>query len=799
MHRSPNRARSLATVVAALFGLTADTALAQPDPNTVALAASVTGGAMGFYTDDTWGMVKTWVRNTYPTEQEVRVVWSFRNNPSSQFVKHVWVPGKSTRTVTWPARLVGQVAERTIEGEALLLESDAETGFGTIPGTVLVRDDEQLTSMIVDDDDDAANGVRIIRETMGLAGGMVTPLSTTARTPRSALGWEPIVVGVIALPELAMDSAQRRALRRWLHAGGTLWVMLDETSDSMIEHALGDAWPITVVDRVTYESVQFAGERTTEPIDTLEPFDMVRTIVPAGLSTLTANGWPALIERRIGAGRLVVTTIDPRAWLDERGEPARGAIARAVYGGGPTELDAATNERLAPYVETQIGYTVVGRTPVAALLIGYVVAFAGIGLVLHVKGRGDRIAPVGVVLAVLAGGSLLTVGMIERGDEEPIVSVLQVVHSEPGANVAAVRGSLGLYSPARRPAVLASADGGRAQLMRAGDSQEIWQMVWTDLNDWRWDRVTLADRALQRGDFATTACFDQPMELDASFGEQGLTASARWPVDEGPEDMLLLANGTATVVTIASDNEAGRRALTFADAALPADAFAGATVLNQTQRMRSNLLAAMSQTPDWPGRPMLVGWTPAIDDGLNTGIPMRRRGAALWLVPIEPQAAEPGQRVAVPWQWMPFELRRDIEGLDTISSYNPIAGQFVETSRSGVIALRFTPPPQVQPLAVERATLLLDIDAPRRTVELLAVGDGRPVVVASLGSPTGPRSIDVDVSKMNVDPSGAVTLALRINKAPGARPRDATATTWHLKRIGLSIAGTVQPRSPTGD
>ena len=61
---------------------------------------------------------------------------------------------------------------------------------------------------------------------------------------------------VIAEDRIADDYASLIAVRRWLHSGGNLWIMLDRTNPAVLERLLGDQFSGRVVGRVEKTSVR---------------------------------------------------------------------------------------------------------------------------------------------------------------------------------------------------------------------------------------------------------------------------------------------------------------------------------------------------------------------------------------------------------------------------------------------------------------------------------------------------------------------------------------------------------------
>jgi hypothetical protein len=784
-----------------LLGVHASTAWSQGSDQPISLSGTIAGGGINYFAPDKWALVKGHVRNESDEDRVLRLVWHFGVEPSRQFVRRVWVPARTQRMITWPARLATLPPKAKVaEGTGLLLEEDAEVSFGDQPGSILAMEYERLTSMVSGGDDTPVDGVLAARLHRGLPKSMNYPPRFEAGGPRFTLGWEPVEFIVLASPELKIDSAQRRALRRWIRAGGTLWVMLDRVDNQVMVDVLGEDWLVDVVDRVSFNSVAFdvpadgrqVGNVTTDPVVDEKPFDMARVLAPDYDSLLAVRGWPALLQRRVGAGRIVITTVTPRAWIAEDAIDALNRIASVVYQEGASELKAVTPKTTDGYVDAQIGYEVIGRGQVAAVLIGYLLLFAiTAGLLLYRK-RGERVAPAGLILAVVAGLVLLVVGVSQRRAEQPTTAILQVVYAQPQSAVATVRGSIGLFTPFERESSLSSQRGG--WVWPRQQSQDTRRLMWTDLDFWEWQNMELSGGAVHKMDFSTTTEFENELEVDARFGEDGLTAQLRWPTPNMPRDVVLITPHAAMAATVGQPD--GDRASMQIDAdPLPADTYVGGDVLGQQQRMHNQVIQSIRKTGHGFDRPILVGWTDLIDDGLATDENMPRRGGAMWMMPFKAGPSQVGDKVRVPWPFVKMTPLRRLAGAGRVAVlYDARRRAFVEMTFPGMAVAKFDAPDAVRPLSVESATLHMDIQAASRKVEVLGVSSEptgpKLVTLTTLNGPTGLQVLDLDLSKVNSD-GGSITLAVRVGASPNAGSTETLASMWQLKRFALEMRGTV--------
>ncbi len=128
---------------------------------------------------------------------------------------------------------------------------------------------------------------------------------------------------ILTEDRLVDDLAALTAVRRWLHAGGRLWVMLDQTDPVILERLFGDEFQGAVADRVELSSVRvdqppslFVPDSQLGTRSNIEnPVEMSRVIVSDMEVWNTVNGWPAAMTRTYGRGRVLITTLGPRGWV----------------------------------------------------------------------------------------------------------------------------------------------------------------------------------------------------------------------------------------------------------------------------------------------------------------------------------------------------------------------------------------------------------------------------------------------------------------------------------------------------
>jgi len=782
---------------------------------------------MGMLMPGRWGLVQTSVANDTGSDSEYRVVWWFANQPGRQFVRKVWVPAGCVRRVVWPVLYEGRVEAKSngVDGSVRLLAAGQDRQLGSSPSLMMVSDEQWMTAAITGETDATINGIAALREVVGLGKRLAYPGDPSHQLPRTAAGWDSADMVVFARKDLRLDPAQRRALRQWIHSGGTAWVMLDQVETGALNEWLGDDAPLTEVDRVGLTRAQLApgnapgsgpGNATgsgtgsgtmraeartprglrDETVVSEVPMTLVRVLAEAGDGwerVLTAGDWPGVVERRVGAGRVIVSTIDARAWTDARAEEAATAMARAVYpdhsGADQMRVDAKTADH---FVNSRIGYEVAGRSVIAAVLGLYLALFAAVGWMQWRKGRAEAAVGFGLAMAAVAAGALVVIGYAQRGKVKATDASLQLVsvESEDGATGALVRGRMVLFAPFARTAALRSEQGGWAWPVGRGDGG-IRRLVWTDLDTWSWQELKIDGGSSQPMDFQMRVTLDRPVSLRWRVDERGLVAAL--PVGESQrwQDMVLVTDRAVCAVTeyVRSDGVSELRI--GPDGVLPRGNLVGGGVMTQTQRERNGVLTAIA---GGAGRsrgsePMVLGWGELIDDGLHDDAEVLRRGSSLWLMPLRLTRPAAGQRVTLPWPVVRMRSVRNAGGMMSGMVYNERDGEFLKISLPGSFVGRFTAPAEVGPLRLDGATLVLGITAIGRPVRILNIDGGKHEELAKLDSPDGAYRIALPVERLTMR-DGAVTLAVDVgNLADMSRAIENQSSMWQIQQLGLELRG----------
>lgn len=812
-------------LVVALFTCACCAAAQAQSPVVPRYLGSLSAAGARSYITENWGAMEFSLSNPTAEAMEARVLTSYADAPGRQYGRDVWVPAQATLW-SWycigppPARpehnrleFKTYLFDRTGGQEHLLRSADGQPQHSHLarferrePGTTVMQDadiaDASQAALSPRDEaraDEARDLVRILRHQRGLS-ERVTWLRQR-QLPPAALALDGIDHFVLASDRIAEDHAGQRALRTWLHRGGSLWVLLDRVQVETVAALLGDALDLQVVDRTSLVKIEVQsgpdhpGRTPAEVRELEEPVDFVRVLAPRQRVLYTVDGWPAAFMMDVGRGRVLFTTLGARGWMRPRTErdpksPYREFpnlsvplvplefLAVELHPGA--ERAPVSADDLRAFVTEEISYSVVGRDTVFVVFSSFFLLLVGVFALLGLRGLLEHMSWLGPALALGATGIFVGLGAQSRNAVPPTVALAQLVDAAPGLAEVETGGFLGVYRPSDDDTVVGAEQGGQFDLDIAGLEGRVHRRVQTDLDRWHWENLELP-AGIRVGPFQHTAKLQEPLTASARFGPQGLEGRVGAGGLGQLEDALLSTAGHERLaLRISAD---GTFTATSDDALPPGRLIAGA-LLSDRQRARQRLYEKLLAEPlprYLANRPYVLAWGEPVPTHFTLAPDARINGSALFAIPLRLERSAPGTRVTVPAALV--DARRVT---DDGRSYRPAT----EARSATNSRLRFQLPEAVLPLRVDGARFTMRIQAPKREVAVSGFAAGKAVALQRFATPTGAQQVEItDAALLAPDERGAIYLSVGVGEsAAGA----AEPEPWRLESVGLEIRGLTQ-------
>ena len=775
-------------------------------------------GAAGIqqYVPGRWGMIAVDVVNRADRPAEVLSAMYFAGRPSLQYGRRLWLPARSKRSswypVLSPADLPADKGRVDVKSLLAVGAGGKEVLSGSPGGQMLhagmlsVVHERPVTAVILEDDDEETHAaVAAMRQSRALS--TLTP-NLRDPFPSSVETLDALDQLVVAGDRLAEDPAGLMAVRRWLHGGGRVWIVLDRVQPATVSLLLGDAMRFHVVDRVGLTEVQIEGPilggADRQPVRQFEePVDLVRVVGPDLVPTHRVNGWPASFWQRAGRGSVLLTTLGARAWIRPRtpadpkpkrsGQEAPNVALGPLRSLGSDFLQDRQPPPLGPealrdVVSEQIGYRIVSRQAVGWALGGFCCALLIAGLGLGRIGRLPWLGWIGPGLALAVAVLLGLMGRASRSAVPPTAAIVQLVEVSPGVDDIRVSGLMALYQQHQRAGPLGARRGGIFLPDMAGLGGTARRMVWTDLDAWHWENLALPS-GVRMAPFSYTTEMKLPIRARATFGPQGLAGMLSVGPLEDVGDAIIAApmeRGLAVHLHPDGSFTAGAGDL------LAAGHYLGQTVLSDRQRRRQQILQRLLQggkPPKYPERPMLLAWASPLDVQFLLADDVQRVGGALILIPLELERPQPGTRVMIPSPFLPFQAVPMPDDASESVTFSNLDGKWLGPfSTASRVMLRFQCPEELLPLRPQRALISVKLSAPSRKMEILGLEGKRVVPLAESQSPVGRVQFQIDrTDVLQLDPQGGLRLGIRVGAIEGQASTSITRAGWKIDDVYLEV------------
>lgn len=792
------------------------------------------------YRPGSWGVVEVYAANTTDEAAELFTVLHFAADPTLQYGRRVSVPPKSVFRSTCPIRVPEVFTSDADYADLVTTEIDENSGRETmqrspmqtmLDSQPILLDHETPAVGILGDfdnrhpfgddrpyfagppedisapDDPVYELVLAVKRAVGLS--RRTSVFDSGELPADPAGLDVLDVLVLSSNRLASNPDGAALVRDWVMAGGHLWIMLDDVQEETVSAVLGDAFASTVVSRVGLTQLRIENVRPDQRspeapmLEFEEPVPFARVLPRGVVVTDTVEGWPAAFHQPLGAGRVFFTTLGPAAWIraTEAGDPppktkgdqtafvAREALQRLA--------DECLSRKARPQVETaaiepfltkQIGYRILGRGAVAAVLAVFCAVVIVAGLVLSRRQRLEQLLWWAPLAAVATSLVFLGFAATAKRSVPPTVATLQMVALEPGMGTGHASGLAAIYNPDACDSLMGASRGGMFFPDMKGMSGRRRRMIWTDEGAWHW-----ADLSLPPG--VRVAPLDRLLPLEetidcrARFGPSGLEGIVSPPPFPGLSDAVVsVPNQPMAAVAIRGDGSFTSKA----GDVLPPGEFISGTWLTDLQQRRKAIYQQVFRDRGTAAdaRPVLFAWADAASTGF-TFPQTSQLGSALVSIPVRLERPAPGTRITIPASFLPY---RSVTGPDgrRPTAYSNVLHEWTEKKGAVTEWLRFQLPDTVLPFRPERAALRIQVRAPSRSFEVMAPVDGQLAVVTALVHPIGAYQSAIDRPGMlQLDERGGWLMAIRVGDDESSAGDLMSQAAWIIDSLQLEIVGTV--------
>ncbi len=809
------------------------------------------GGGIYTYIPEKWGVIALDVTNPLDEPREVLSTTYIDNNTTLQYGRRIWIPARS-QLKTWHPLLLPKLSperagkfefhslipEAGNAGESLtreesgqMLHSGIFPAQGRMPVTGMITSLEPSTPDEVNWAYDLVVAVRyeqrLSRRLDHLGDHFFAPDDVS-------LGLLDHLV--IADDRVLEDPAGLAAIRRWVHGGGRLWVMASQVHPQVLERILGDEWSFQVVDRVGLTTVRIEPivEQGMPPrIETEydQPVDLVRVVASGVEVSYTVNGWPAAFWKPLGAGKILVTTLAPEGWMrarlasDPQPAPAgpEGPSDSAFFPLPPmADLASVLFERkaerktiaqaLEPQAGQYVGYSIPSRGLIVGLLAGLAGAVTLAGLWLARRGTLEHLGWLSPGLAVLIAGVLFVAGGRNRHAIPALEAAVDFVDVIPGTDDVRSEGAVAFYNPESSPAVVGSVRGGRLTPDMTGLEGTTRRMIWTDLDAWHWENLTLGD-GQRMGLFVQSGTLPHRIEARATPDHRGLAGRITLPGATDPGDAVLATRFGRIGVAIKANGEFEASA----DDVFAPDQFLAAELLEDEQDRRREtyrrvLPEYFQARPSSP--PLVFFWarTQAARFQFDEG--RKLLGSSLYAVPLTLERPVSGTVVRLPAPLLPFRKALQPDGTPSSPIWDNRTNEFQKRDKPGALWLNFRLPAELIPVELTRARLTVQVTGPVGRFEVFGLRNaGRGTAAEGRGAakphaearsievwrdPVGSRTFEiVDKSVLQTTDDGGLILGFLAGDAD--RPEltlspeheGTKANYWRIEQVALELVGTI--------
>ncbi|TWT47041.1 hypothetical protein KOR42_42380 [Thalassoglobus neptunius] len=732
---------------------------------------------------NTWVPIEFSARNASDEDRMVLITSALDGEASQSYGRRLWLPANSVRRASYLVRTPALPNPKSDPVNAelrtmfLLEKNGVETavtffGEGKVNTRPIRCARDAATTLILTDYGkvEAESLVRSITDYNQISYYSIRGQESARRV----MDYDGLTHLVLASRSMEMDPEAIDAVREWVFAGGRLWIMLDQTGESLANALLTDGGSLVPVDETELTSIAITshpGSSTSgdsQEISYETPVPMVNVLADDFETILDCQGWPAAMVKPYGRGEVLVTTVGAPAWhltkhFEARREEETPGLTRAGlslserFYRPKTFIEVAEPDCSEPTL-SQIGYVIPSRSRVVFILIAFCAALVLVSLMQWKREQLMSMTVYAPLLAFTAMGALVAMGASSR-TAIPTTSATMYIAEVDESGHRLLEGARTIYrDDAGDIPIELDADGFYEFVPSLPGAAK--RMIWTDSGSVRWENLDIP-AGVQTAKFRLMQN-ERPTAAVLSFGMDGLSGRlTNVPESEIRESLIAFPGGRFSRVEFAE----GGLIQCPLSGTLADDQFVSGDVLDDRERRYVSISKELFQSHRrLPDSPRLYYWTDASPIRIDDISPERRVGDALFSVPISIHAPAPGSPFAASSSMIGYRAtNHPIYGTSTVY-VNQDGAWRASTSQESYTTLQCFLPDDIGPIGVSEIRATLDLRIANRELKLLVIRpDGEEQEIATWTSPVGQKQVVLqDEAFFSDDPQDFLTLLLHV-------------------------------------
>ena len=456
------------------------------------------------------------------------------------------------------------------------------------------------------------------------------------------------------------------------------------------------------------------------------------------------------------------------------------------------------SKHMISFLDDEIGYTIPSRSLVGSILGLHMLVVLGVGAWLARRQRLHQLAIVVPVAALIATGSLVAIGNQQTSAVPSTIATGQIARVIPESSEVQVDSVAAIFSQESRRLQIESTPQ-TTTLLRDGDSSgEMRRLLWDDRGDSTWLYVTQPPGVVRHVESESMVTMPRPWNVQGRFSERGFEGRIRGIDANKCEDAVILAIAAPALAVDLKQYALGAF-VSGSDDVLSPDQFIDDKLMSDVQQDRQDLIRKLvaSETPPMYGRePTMLVWTDPINSGVKFDDDFVRRGFTLASIPIRLERVSSGVGFQVPASFVRMEAVKS-------TVFNAQTGRWLEQmNKPSESELRCMLPKVLLPCKLNRASVIIKINAPSRTLEIKCLVDEEFVTLHRTVNPTGLLRFEIDqADALQLDADGGLPLVISISESleereaasqpiDPAEPKKPSRSTWEIDYVHVNLEGT---------